>query len=118
MKLTFLQASQTVAEMIENSDLRLTDYHKHKLAQYKEGKINDSEYFEFDNFLFGGGCSLRIPPLSGKGIFGEIENKIEVNWSSCRKSISQAAATVAHYQKVVALAAQIQAFLEEVEIEG
>jgi hypothetical protein len=64
---------------------------------------------------------LRVPCFLTAGkkraAFGESATEVEVNWSSCCKSISHAAATVAHYQKIVALAAQIQAFLEETRIE-
>ena len=113
-----LEAANIIAEMIEGAGLPLTPYHKQFLTLYRAGERgqSDSVYIEFDNFLFGGSASIRIPNI-GNERFSKNIKIVEISWSSTNRTVSNSVAALELYRKVVALAAQIQAFFETTKIE-
>lgn len=111
MKSTKAQALQTVLAIITDSGFILKESQKKNLERHFLGENFGHFYFEFENSIWGGNVCINFPAL-------EKWNKEDVvlNWSSTYRSLAQAVATVALYQKAINLAANLQAFIDETTI--
>lgn len=104
--ITQQEARDRIAEVLERHGQ--TEY----AAEFREHSSVHA-YLEIETpNIFGSGVSVGILEGGGRIADRQMTYRVEIGWSSTNRTVAQATATLANYQKALALAAEVEAVIQ------